>query len=123
MELWAVLGECGEYSDRQVWVSGVFDSEDLAKNAIKNHVEIRNTYEQYMINFNSLSSKYKELNRLVKEQIWSEKYGVTFRTREVLDYNKLKEYIQLKIGLQPEFEPAERFELIKLNLNKWNIYS
>lgn len=45
MKLFVVLGESGEYSDRNVWVSGVYATEDEAKAAIDAAMTRRREWE------------------------------------------------------------------------------
>ena len=79
--VFVVLGEQGEYSDRSVWCSGVFETREAAEATIRERLAIRREYNN-----------------------WHE---IHYRTKRPPTPEK------------PEYEPADRVELIEMPLNSW----
>lgn len=101
-ELFVVLGERGEYSNRLVWVSGVFTTEEAAQKAILAAMDKRRVYEAWR----------EQMKRALP------------RKNLVVPYTKEEQKeASEKIGPQPaDYEYAERVSIVKVTLNTWGIY-
>lgn len=121
-QVYVVLGESGEYSDRSVWVSGVFDNETLAKSWIEKRSGVRRVYEQWWKNVSTLNDQIRQQKPYYKFiTVWSETAGIIYKT--IFDekaYTEAEEIVDKLSGPAPENELGERFELVKIMMNTWN---
>jgi hypothetical protein len=112
--VYVVLGEQGEYSDRSVWVSGVFTSEETAKEFMKERMAISRKWQNW-------NSKYRSLlfnlqNKFEKDTgNYSWKIdGMTHKLQ-----SQAREEIEKLWGPEPEVEAAEGCSLFAVPLNEW----
>lgn len=89
--VYIVLGQSGDYDDREVWVAGVYATEAEAQAAVVERMEVRMVYGEW---------KWR------KE--WSEH-----------DCLAARDAAELAAGPKPEEEPAEYVALISCPVGQW----
>lgn len=117
--VYIVLGQRGEYSDREVWVAGVYATEAEAQAAVVERMEVRMVYGEWSRRRNEAESK------LLDE--FEKAYPGVDYVRTVLGprllYPELwvpyAERLEQQVGPQPEEEPAEYVALIFCPVGHW----
>jgi hypothetical protein len=104
-KLFVVLAENGEYSDRIVWVAGVFPTESDARSEVEKHLAQRREYDQWNVKYQNTLQTFEEFR--------CNRYGTPHYTKN--DHSKAAELA----GPKPEYEGAERCEVIETELGKW----
>lgn len=103
-----VLGECGEYSARSVWVSGVYLRREDAEGAIVTRMAKRREYEQWNERFRkswpNLPFNY---------------FKFPLQGAQAIEHAELTKRASDAAGPKPEYEPAERVELFSLPIGQW----
>ena len=122
---YAVLAESGEYSDRQVWLAGIFDNESLAQRMVESKSTIVRICNQYEISAHKVRTRLREGKVLwYYEYKWDPIEGRA-RNQSVFNeelFNEIEAEVIRQVGPRPECEPGERFQVVKVNLNEWGHY-
>lgn len=107
IEVFVVIGEHGEYSDRCVFVSGVFATESEARSAAEKALAARRAYDQWQ------ETLARELRNVPYD--WIQPYGVNPAGYSDETLKKASE----KLPPRPPYESAERCEVIKATVGVW----
>lgn len=112
MNLFVVLGEHGEYSDRVVWVSGVYLDREVAEEIVDERMAIRREWDMWS------RAKLAANREITREggSLWHGEPGYDEWRR------KAEEWIIEYEGKrpEPEYERAERCEIIEVESDVWN---
>lgn len=126
---WVVLGESGEYSNREVWVSGVYRSEAEARAKIEERMTVRRQYEEWdwkrTDHFNVLQ---KAANKAMQEQLT--RHTIEGNAQAVRDrpwamewqrtgYAAAQKAAGEAAGPEPEYEEAEQCSLFACPIDTW----
>jgi hypothetical protein len=101
-KLYVVLGEHGEYSDRSVWVSGVFASREEAEAKMLERLAVNREFEMWQ-------ARYIKALQQIKGRGW---WGIPSTDEE-------KAAAQAAAGPKPEYEPTERAEIEEVVVGEW----
>jgi hypothetical protein len=101
-QLFVVLGERDEYSDRDVWISGVFDTREKAEDAVVRRTSVHNIHENWV------------------KQFWSEVKSDPDRKHWYYEKSGTESAVYMKDCGEPENEAAERFCIHEVVLGVWN---
>lgn len=105
--VYIVLGENGEYSDRDIWISGVFLTEAEAQAAVNDRLAARRIYEHWG------EAKSRELKKLGYD--WASP-GSTM----LCGYSEARNAeASAKLPPEPPYERAERCEIIPAKIGEW----
>lgn len=96
--VYIVLGQCGEYSDRDVWVCGVYVTEAEAQAAIVERMAVSRVYSAW------LERRADARKSLLRENLPG------------LDY---EERLERAAGPSPEVEEAEYCALVSCPVGQW----
>lgn len=118
-KLYVVLGEAGEYSDRNVWVSGVFDTQVAAQDLVEElALKHRLSEEWDKVNrkhFNAL----KDLMHVKAAAPMYEHQRVVYNNAYFAAMDELRDEAKRLAGPKPEYVREERCEVVEVDLNKW----
>lgn len=105
--VYVVLSETGEYSDRIVWVSGVYRTEAEAQEAITARLATRRAHDEWNV------AHQRELQRLG--------YDWTMKGTDILTgySDKRRAEAASKLPPEPPYESAERCEIIRATIGEW----
>lgn len=101
--LYVVMASRGEYSDREEWVSAIFDNKASAISAAEEHNKKAKADAAYYRTWIQCNWKFR--------QDWSKQTGLH-------GWNADKELIEGKCGVEPNIE-AHDFTVIEVPLNIW----
>jgi len=123
MKVFVVLGERGEYSDRDVWVSGVFTTEEDARQAIERRSVVHRVHKNWQDRY------YRKLEELCKADKISPlqdsiPYFFAGASAEVVRkanerWQENQRLTAEQVGPEPEAECAERFSLVPVGIGEW----
>lgn len=115
--VWVVLGENGEYSDRSVFVSGVFATEPEAQNAVVIRSAVARAWSEWKDRFDSKRAEifkddpYRfDLKHIAAGKTWDQ-----VEEQEADIMRVLSEII----GPEPEYERGESFWIVEAEIGKW----
>lgn len=112
MTLYVVLGEEGEYSERMVWVSGVFLTEEEAQAKILERSAVHRSWREWQ------SRYYKSIAPL--NDAWIDQNPGKWLGREGAETMRRHESQAREMaGPEPEREDGERFSMEKVKLGEW----
>jgi hypothetical protein len=100
MNVFVVLGQYGEYSDREVFVGGVFTTKEEAQTAVCEAATRRGVYDSWYRSF------LRELDK-----IRCPRFTITD-----LEQQTARELA----GPEPEYESAEHATIIEVETGTWN---
>jgi len=109
--VWVVLGETGEYSDREVWLCGVFRSDDEAKKEVVARTAVRRAYDAWQ------NLYYSEMRRA--ERLFRSERGGGYLWQDEAAYKAAEAAARQRAGPKPAYEPAERCSLIVCPIGQW----
>lgn len=102
--VWVVLGEFGEYSNRAVFVSGVFKSKEEAEKAVIERSAIHRVHEQWQQRYlNARSQVHHRFTLLAQD----------------MDIEAIDACAKEQAGPEPEHESAERMTIIPVCVGQW----
>lgn len=100
-EVHVVIAEFGEYSDRVVWVAGVYSNVKEAESAITRATECNRVHEAWY-------DTYCQELRRVRNNEW---FGIPTDAEEA--------EAKRRAGPEPPHESAERCELVTCQIDQW----
>jgi hypothetical protein len=106
--VYVVLGEQGEYSDRSVWVSGVFASKEEAQQSIVERMAKRRDYLNWTSEFN---------RRRSPRPFGYFKFPLS--PAQQVEWDGIEEAALLGMRPKPEYEPAEHTSLFEVPFGAW----
>lgn len=106
--VFVVMGEHGEYSDRNVWVSGVFETREAAEAAIIAGMAARRTYDQWC-----------EAKRRAWPKMPFDYFRFPLSNEQKVERDAIEQKAEAAAGPKPPYEPAEYCELFEVPLGVW----
>ncbi len=104
--VYVVISECGEYSDRDIWISGIFTSKDVAEKFITARLTVRNLWEIWL-------KRYIEVRKRLD----------LLKTRDVQrNFENEHQEALVLTGGEPEKENAERMTYKEIEIDEWIKY-
>jgi hypothetical protein len=100
--LFVVLAEEGEYSDRAVWVGGVYRTRAEAEAAIVERTAMRREYDNW--------------HTAYLKRLWRDPRPLGYRHTD-----EEREAAKLGLGPEPPYEGAERAELVEVKVGEWDV--
>lgn len=98
--VYVVLGQSGEYSDRCVWVAGIYGTEEQARAEVEAKLAQRRVWEQWNRSFIRNMQK-------IRGEAWR-----MLTDAETAEASRLA-------GPKPEEESAEYCEVVKVPFGEW----
>ena len=105
-KVWVVLGENGEYSDRCVYVSGVYSTKEAAKAALLKGLEAYRDRENW----------HRENEAIAKGRPRLRDYNYPLGVLDILNIAEAK---TLNPRPEPPYEGAERASIDEVELDVW----
>jgi hypothetical protein len=104
--VYIVLSESGEYSDRMVWIGGVYDTLAAAQSAVAAAAHRRAVYDEWQQRYSA------ELGRAQITAARSNLWTVTLDSRAA-------EVRASRMEPQPPYEAGQRFSIYPANVGEW----
>jgi hypothetical protein len=110
--VFVVLGEQGEYSDRSVWVSGVYATRGDAESAMVAAMARRREYDLWS------QARGRHWQQLNGRGLFGWKFPLT--PEDAAEHQSISDEADRRAGPKPAYEPAERVELFELPMGQWH---
>lgn len=110
--VWVVLGELGEYSDRSIFVSGVYATKKEARDAVTVASERRRIFDNWNETLRQHQNRLRKLDRRLDR-------GYLWTPEQSKIWDQLNVEAHRLAGPEPEYERGERFEIVPVELGYW----
>ena len=117
--VYVVLGEAGEYSERDVWICGVYLTEEEAILKLFERLRVRRVWEQWDQSWRTEAERIK--TKKYEKSVEEAPSGESVPSWSSLILVSSEEIAEAKriVGPQPEKEEAERLAVVEVPLATW----